>query len=60
MNFNEYSKILKNENRKLENDAEKIATAYATAKILGYNKSINNFITEFTQYYEEAISELEK
>jgi hypothetical protein len=58
MNFNDYSKLLNTEQN--NDNTEKIATAYATAKILGYTKSITDFKDEFIKYYNDAISELEK
>lgn len=58
MNFNEYSKMLNKETK--NSDVEKIAVAFSTAKILGYNKSLTDFSSDFIKYYDEAIHELEK
>lgn len=39
-------------------DYNHIATAYALAKVTGYEKSFNDFYTEYESYYNEAKEEL--
>ena len=39
-------------------DNKQKANAYAIAKVLGYEKSIDEFIQEYSQYYEKTIKEL--
>lgn len=39
-------------------DKKQIANAYAIAKLLGYDKSVDEFIKKYDQYYSEAINTL--
>lgn len=39
-------------------DNKQLAHDYAIAKILGYDKSVNEFKEKYDQYYSETISEL--
>ena len=62
MNFDDYKKVLQQEHTQHLKDLSvtQIASAYAVAKVLGYNKSIQDFETEFDKHYSLAINELEK
>lgn len=40
-------------------DINQKASAYAIAKILGCEKTIEEFITEYSQYYDEAYKKLQ-
>lgn len=39
-------------------DNQQIARAYAIAKVLGYEKSVDEFKEKYSQYYSETINEL--
>lgn len=39
-------------------DNKQLANAYAIAKVLGYEKSIDEFKEKYDQYYSEAINDL--
>lgn len=39
-------------------DNQKKASLYAVAKVLGYEKSLDDFISEYSKHYDEAIKEL--
>lgn len=39
-------------------DNKQLALAYATAKIMGYEKSVDTFKLEFSKIYNETINEL--
>lgn len=39
-------------------DNKQLALAYSTAKMLGYEKSVDVFKAEFTEIYNKTISEL--
>lgn len=39
-------------------DNKQLALAYATAKIMGYKKSVDAFKTEFLEIYNKTIGEL--
>lgn len=38
-------------------DNKQKVSMYALAKVLGYEKSLDDFISEYSQYYEEAVKE---
>lgn len=40
-------------------DNKQISNAYAIAKMLGYGSSFENFISEYSQYYNEAYQKLQ-
>lgn len=40
-------------------DNKQKANAYAIAKVLGYKKSIDDFIMEYSQYYDETYKKLQ-
>lgn len=40
-------------------DNKQKANAYAMAKILGYKKPVEDFIKEYSEYYNEAYSKLQ-
>lgn len=37
---------------------KQLASAYAIAKVLGYDKSVDDFKEKYGQYYSETINEL--
>ncbi len=39
-------------------DNKQLANAYAIAKVLGYNKSVDEFKEKYDQYYSETINKL--
>lgn len=39
-------------------DNNQNASSYAIAKVLGYNKSFEQFIEEYSQYYEETLQSI--
>lgn len=39
-------------------DNKQLANAYAIAKVLGYEKSIDEFKEKYSQYYSEVINDL--
>ena len=39
-------------------DNKQLANAYAIAKVLGYDKSVDEFKEEYDQYYSKTINEL--
>lgn len=39
-------------------DNKQIANAYAIAKVLGYDKSVDEFKEKYDQYYSETINDL--
>lgn len=39
-------------------DNKQLANAYAIAKVLGYDKSVDEFKEKYDQYYLETINEL--
>lgn len=40
-------------------DNKQKANAYAIAKVLGYEKSVEEFINEYSQYYDETYKKLQ-
>lgn len=40
-------------------DNKQKANAYAIAKVLGYEKSVEDFIKEYSQYYDETYNKLQ-
>ena len=40
-------------------DNKQLANAYAIAKVLGYEKSFEEFISEYSQYYDETYKKLQ-
>lgn len=40
-------------------DIKQKANAYAIAKALGYQKSVDDFIKEYSQYYDETYKKLQ-
>ena len=40
-------------------DNKQKANAYAIAKVLGYGKSIEEFVSEYSQYYDETYKKLQ-
>lgn len=40
-------------------DIKQKANAYAIAKVLGYQKSVEDFTKEYSQYYDEAYEKLQ-
>ena len=40
-------------------DNKQKANTYAIAKVLGYEKSVEDFIKEYSQYYDETYNKLQ-